>query len=473
MSLGRREFLDAIRADPDADAPRLIYADWLEENGDAERAGLIRFQIAGGEFQYSHIDLPGRVGRLVFPDLAEQPRHLSGILPYVERGLVAGFHSETPEECDEIWHRHGGHEALTHWFHEFMLSPKLFRHPLVMGAASVFLHARAVTSAESHRALGEFVTGLSARRMTLHLGRHNAFVSLTGPLPRLTDLSLYNCHDDTVRHFAEAAPYLRRLDLSHARPRGSENHCLGLEHLRELRLSIGDDTPVETARRIDAFGATRLESLKLLGASGSWNDLFDSLPDPARLERLELGGGATPPGVRLCPNLRELTIGVDAFFARACLTRAALPALESLTALPSDQPGMLPALAEGDLLPELRSLVVGRAEGDGERMHAGPLIRHLASGRPFKLERLDLSKTRLTLAEIISLGKLDAPLEYLAIPTPTDRALTAAAVNALGRSRFGPTLRAINLNYGGSDRKTRDAALNMFGPRCDEYWNGG
>ena len=38
------DFLQAIRADPDSDAPRLIYADWLEEQGDSERAEFIRLQ---------------------------------------------------------------------------------------------------------------------------------------------------------------------------------------------------------------------------------------------------------------------------------------------------------------------------------------------------------------------------------------------------------------------------------------------
>ncbi len=38
--------LKAILANPDDDAPRLIYADWLDENGQEERAELIRVQIA-------------------------------------------------------------------------------------------------------------------------------------------------------------------------------------------------------------------------------------------------------------------------------------------------------------------------------------------------------------------------------------------------------------------------------------------
>jgi uncharacterized protein (TIGR02996 family) len=38
--------LRAVIAEPDDDAPRLIYADWLDEHGDSERAEFIRVQIA-------------------------------------------------------------------------------------------------------------------------------------------------------------------------------------------------------------------------------------------------------------------------------------------------------------------------------------------------------------------------------------------------------------------------------------------
>src|SRR5947209_1378755 len=39
-------FLRLILADPDADGPRLLYADWLDERGDAARAEFIRVQCA-------------------------------------------------------------------------------------------------------------------------------------------------------------------------------------------------------------------------------------------------------------------------------------------------------------------------------------------------------------------------------------------------------------------------------------------
>jgi uncharacterized protein (TIGR02996 family) len=38
----RDDLLRAICADPDADAPRLVYADWLDEHGDPDRAAFIR-----------------------------------------------------------------------------------------------------------------------------------------------------------------------------------------------------------------------------------------------------------------------------------------------------------------------------------------------------------------------------------------------------------------------------------------------
>src|ERR1700730_3275777 len=38
--------LEAIQREPDDDMLRLVYADWLEENDDPERAEVIRLQIA-------------------------------------------------------------------------------------------------------------------------------------------------------------------------------------------------------------------------------------------------------------------------------------------------------------------------------------------------------------------------------------------------------------------------------------------
>src|ERR1043165_1555580 len=41
----KKAFLKAIIDNPDDDAVRLVYADWLEEHGDTDRAEFIRLQI--------------------------------------------------------------------------------------------------------------------------------------------------------------------------------------------------------------------------------------------------------------------------------------------------------------------------------------------------------------------------------------------------------------------------------------------
>jgi uncharacterized protein (TIGR02996 family) len=62
-------FLRAILDDPDDDAPRLVYADWLDEHDDPERAEFIRIQCAlaastaGGrrrEFEMREVELLAR-----------------------------------------------------------------------------------------------------------------------------------------------------------------------------------------------------------------------------------------------------------------------------------------------------------------------------------------------------------------------------------------------------------------------------
>ena len=45
MSAADRPFLAAILDAPDDDAPRLVYADWLDERGDSERAEFIRLDV--------------------------------------------------------------------------------------------------------------------------------------------------------------------------------------------------------------------------------------------------------------------------------------------------------------------------------------------------------------------------------------------------------------------------------------------
>jgi uncharacterized protein (TIGR02996 family) len=50
----REALVAAILADPTADAPRLVLADWLEEHGDPDRAAFVRLQCAAARLGHRH-----------------------------------------------------------------------------------------------------------------------------------------------------------------------------------------------------------------------------------------------------------------------------------------------------------------------------------------------------------------------------------------------------------------------------------
>src|SRR5262249_17925886 len=102
-----------IVASPEDDVPRLIYADWLEENGDPEHADLIRVQIA----HTRDPDAEGRVARLT--RLRElMVRHRGTWLGSLLRPapgvlLIRGFVEELTlpaegflREADQVYQRH-------------------------------------------------------------------------------------------------------------------------------------------------------------------------------------------------------------------------------------------------------------------------------------------------------------------------------------------------------------------------------
>src|SRR5437868_6707171 len=83
-------FVQAIIADPDDDAPRLIYADWLDEQGESERAEFIRVQVALArmdedderrpELEARKSELTGRLGAAREADADGRPAELRDAL---------------------------------------------------------------------------------------------------------------------------------------------------------------------------------------------------------------------------------------------------------------------------------------------------------------------------------------------------------------------------------------------------------
>jgi uncharacterized protein (TIGR02996 family) len=91
-----RGLLEAVRAEPEDDAPRLVYADWLEEHGQDERAELIRVQVALERDGPSE-PLLARERDLLTRRAAEWLRPLADIGLRFDRGLAVACWTSLPQ----------------------------------------------------------------------------------------------------------------------------------------------------------------------------------------------------------------------------------------------------------------------------------------------------------------------------------------------------------------------------------------
>ena len=90
-----RGFLDDIVANIDDDTPRLVYADWLDENGQPERAEFIRVQceLARAEpWTPRHSELSARAKALLSPANIEAWTVPLGFNPYPNNFLRGRFY---------------------------------------------------------------------------------------------------------------------------------------------------------------------------------------------------------------------------------------------------------------------------------------------------------------------------------------------------------------------------------------------
>src|SRR5580692_11368146 len=83
----------AVIANRDDDAPRLIYADWLDENGQSDRAAFIRAQVEAARaepFSSEALEAESRADRLLEQHRRKWTRHL-GESVIEEPGFHRGF----------------------------------------------------------------------------------------------------------------------------------------------------------------------------------------------------------------------------------------------------------------------------------------------------------------------------------------------------------------------------------------------
>jgi uncharacterized protein (TIGR02996 family) len=121
-------FLRAILANPDDDAPRLIYADWLDEQGDADRAEFIRLQIRLARMDSDDPDrfsVGSRAEELRRAHHIEWVNHLPQFdhvnWEVFDRGFISAVKFETPDaffaHAREVFAAAPIHELRLHQFY--------------------------------------------------------------------------------------------------------------------------------------------------------------------------------------------------------------------------------------------------------------------------------------------------------------------------------------------------------------------
>src|SRR5438067_9126672 len=106
-------FLDAILARYADDGPRLVYADFLDDRGDPDRADLVRVQLALARIPDEHPrrpELAGRQADLLQQHLGRWTAHLAGLAAGVEfrRGIPDSVSVEAAtflERGDELFRK--------------------------------------------------------------------------------------------------------------------------------------------------------------------------------------------------------------------------------------------------------------------------------------------------------------------------------------------------------------------------------
>jgi uncharacterized protein (TIGR02996 family) len=454
-------FLADVVAHPEDDAPRLVYADWLEDNGQPLRAELIRVQCrlaAMGEHDPERLALEQRQDDLLLVHGGEWsatlPAWARGEYHCFRRGFVdaagaralmlrqrgAGLFAVAP--VTELRLRAAAGRAadlaalpLLARLRSLHLEPGLGAADLGTLLASPHLAGLTGLSLGGIGSLRDAVPALAAwpglarlRSLDLaHLGEAAAAALGRAPLPSLRRLRLASSHLGAAAagDLARNCPELTHLDLSYS-PLSREALAAleeGLPALKALKLAGLRVRPVPLDYLADSGLPGRLESLEIGSASSSSADALSRLRPGARLRRLVLNA----------TSLRD-----EPF---APLASAPLPGLVTLEAIGADlTAGSARRLAASPHLASLRALNLGgNAIGD-EGARALAESPHLRG-----LERLELARCGIGPEGARALAA-SASLSRLRTLRLDSNALGADGVRALAASPHWGELRVLSLS---------------------------
>lgn len=336
MLSDRDALLAAIRANPDEDTPRLVFADWLEESGDHHRAEFVRVQCELARLAADRSD-----SRPVYDFLRDRDWVTRPAADWTQ--IDDGIHRRVAlaMRADDLLTRHGGAwvpklpkkcKAVWEGFHRGFAHRVTLRDVHKMGAAAKLLRAAvpAVTLL-SDDFTPAFVEQLAAAGLLGWVAGLELVNDCAAGLRELghrseagtiRTLSVRNGDTGEVAAALAEAPHwtgLRTLDLTEARTFGPTAEVLfGAKHLRTLtRLHLRgfDGWSADTVRALAAGGFTELDSLHLTHC-----DLDDD-------------AAAALAGCADLANLRDLDLGRNQIGGRGLTALLASPHLANVAFL--------------------------------------------------------------------------------------------------------------------------------------------
>jgi uncharacterized protein (TIGR02996 family) len=264
-----RALLDAVIAEPDADGPRLVYADWLQQHGDAARGELIAVQCA-----LARLDNIEEHNRLKARDFELVKQHGNTWCAAIGIGEVRNNWYPTVWAAD--FHR-GFIEALEMPANAFAAVPQVFavepvRSLTLIGRSdalgrlpsSIYLRRLHSFGIRNVQASDEFLAELVSspmiaklERLTLEdqeLGRES--VAAIGGMA-LRELALRGMHLELVVQALLRMPIMATLEVlaldGHLGDDGAR--ALARAETKLRRLSVGSTTETARAELVARFGA--------------------------------------------------------------------------------------------------------------------------------------------------------------------------------------------------------------------------
>lgn len=490
----------AIVAEPDDDALRLIYADWLQDHGQESRAEFIRLELAmharrvhglapepWGDPEYDRLEARWEELVRVHSTCAWFPELVRLALRYhTSRGFVESVTTTGGRFADQADAIHAAAPLLRTLTLEDLgeHAPASAARPELAGLTGLEIDDVVLEYGDLHAlCMSSHLAGLRE----LRLGRSQLDPQEFGPLARLEaltalELSGNTLGDESQSLFAYGLPHLRELWLQGCGVGDATARAILLrtapERLRTLNLNLNDLTAVGADHLAAAPHLASLEVLEL-----SSNPLGAGLAALARspylrsLRKLAVGyadireaeDAALAELLRspVLARVEELDLGWN-WFGRASLSALAesetLAAVRSFTfSMSHSEATALAGLARARL-PALRRLDLSHMAVWGqEAFFAAPLL-----GR---LHQLDLNDCLLKDADVALLAGSETLANLRGLSLRKNRIGDAGAM-ALAQSPYLGNLIRLNLARNPVGESGRAALVERFGPRACQFGSG-